>query len=116
MIYYLCGIGINALISIVGIHPKYVVDHQMTIVDCLESSDDTLKKETLELLFKMTNENNIEVILNKLLVFLKSSSDPTFRKDLFMKISMLNEAHAPTQEWFIRTTNTVFEYGNHIMV
>ena len=39
----------------------------MTIVDCLESSDDTLKKETLELLFKMTNENNVEVILNKLI-------------------------------------------------
>ena len=39
----------------------------MTIVDCLESPDDTLKKETLELLFKMTNENNVEVILNKLI-------------------------------------------------
>lgn len=46
----------------------------MTIVDCLESTDDTLKKvlllllyqETLELLFKMTNSSNIEVILNKL--------------------------------------------------
>lgn len=35
----------------------------MTIVDCLESHDDTLKKETLELLFKMTNENNCEIII-----------------------------------------------------
>jgi AP-4 complex subunit epsilon-1 len=68
----------------------------MTIVDCLESPDDTLKKETLELLYKMTNENNIEVILNKLTSFLKSSNDASFRKDLFAKISLLNEKHAPT--------------------
>jgi AP-4 complex subunit epsilon-1 len=44
----------------------------------------------------MTNENNVEVILNKLINFLKSSSDPIFRKDLFGKISQLNEKHAPT--------------------
>jgi AP-4 complex subunit epsilon-1 len=61
----------------------------------------------------MTNENNIEVILNKLIQFLKSSSDASFKKDLFAKISTLNEKHAPTQEWFIRTANTVFEYGNY---
>lgn len=68
----------------------------MTIVDCMESSDDTLKKETLELLFKMTNENNYEVIISKLIHFLKTSDDQTFKRDLFSKISVLNERHAPT--------------------
>ena len=91
------------------------MEHQLTIVDFLESPDDTLKKETLELLFKMTNENNVEVILNKLINFLKQSNDPTFRKDLFGKISQLNEKHAPSQEWFIRTANTVFEYGSEFI-
>jgi AP-4 complex subunit epsilon-1 len=76
-------LGINALIQIVQINPSHVIEHQMTIVDSLESTDDTLKKETLELLFKMTNSNNIEVILNKLISFLKTSTDPSFRKDLF---------------------------------
>ena len=37
------------------------------MVDCLEDPDDTLKKKTLELLFKMTKPNNVEVRL-KLLV------------------------------------------------
>lgn len=68
----------------------------MTIVDCLESNDDTLKKETLELLFKMTNEQNCEVIIQKLIHFLKTSNDSNFKKDLFVKISLLNEKHAPT--------------------
>ena len=31
------------------------------MVDCLEDPDDTLKKKTLELLFKMTKPNNVEV-------------------------------------------------------
>lgn len=55
-----------------------------------------MKKETLELLFRMTNENNFEVIIQKLINFLKTSSDPGFRKDLFTKISLLNERLAPT--------------------
>ena len=33
----------------------------MVVVDCLENNDETLKRETLELLFKMTNANNLEV-------------------------------------------------------
>lgn len=76
-------LGINALTQIVSINQKYVLDHQLTVVDCLESQDDTLKKETLELLFKMTNNNNFEVIIQKLISFLKTSTDPAFRKDLF---------------------------------
>ncbi|CAD8201080.1 unnamed protein product [Paramecium octaurelia] len=107
--------GINALTQIVSISQKYVLEHQMTIVDCLESNDDTLKKETLELLFKMTNEQNCEVIIQKLIHFLKTSSDTNFKKDLFVKISLLNEKHAPTQEWFIKTANTLFEFGSEFI-
>ena len=53
--------GINALILIMQVNPKYAIEHQMVVVDCLESNDETLKRETLELLFKMTNANNLEV-------------------------------------------------------
>lgn len=31
------------------------------MVDCLEDPDDTLKLKTLELLYKMTRANNVEV-------------------------------------------------------
>jgi len=43
----------------------------MTVVECLENQDETLKRKTLELLYKMTNANNVEVIAEKLINFLK---------------------------------------------
>lgn len=105
-------LGINALIPIVQINPKYSLEHQMTVVDCLESHDETLKRETLLLLYKMTNANNVEVICEKLLHYLKMASDPHFKKDLVNKIMQLSERFANSQEWFIETMNTLFEFGS----
>ena len=48
--------GIVGLIQIVKIDPKYTLDYQHMVVDCLEDADDTLKIRTLDLLYKMTNK------------------------------------------------------------
>lgn len=108
-------LGINALIPIVQINPKYSIEHQMTVVDCLESPDETLKRETLLLLFKMTNGNNVEIIVDKLLHYLKMASDPHFKRDLVTKIVQLSERLAPSQEWFIKTMNILFEFGSEFI-
>ncbi len=54
-------IGIDSLARIVHINAKYAAEHQLAVIDCLEDPDDTLKKKTLELLFKMTKPSNVEV-------------------------------------------------------
>lgn len=54
-------VGIDALSRIVRINSDYANEHQIAVIDCLEDPDDTLKRKTLELLFKMTNPNNVEV-------------------------------------------------------
>ena len=62
------------------------------VVDCLEDADDTLKIKTLDLLFKMTNKQNVEPIVDKLLSYLKDAPiESSTRKDLVMKISQLAE-------------------------
>ena len=94
-------LGINALISIVTVNPKFALEHQLTVVDCLESSDQTLQRETLDLLFKMTNSQNVKVIVDKLMNFLKNTNDKHFKKDLVKKISILSERYAPDHKWFI---------------
>lgn len=39
----------------------YPQDHQLAVVDCLRSPDVTLKRKTLQLLYKMAGPSNIEV-------------------------------------------------------
>lgn len=41
--------------------PPSTQDHQLAVVDCLRSPDVTLKRKTLQLLYKMAGPANIEV-------------------------------------------------------
>ena len=86
------------------------------VVDCLEDVDETLKTRTLELLFRMTNKQNVEPIVEKLLNYLKAAPiESTVRKDLVVKINELGEKFAPTKQWYIRTMNKVFEMGGDLI-
>lgn len=86
------------------------------VVDCLEDADDTLKIRTLDLLFKMTNPQNVEPIVDKLLSYLKAAPiESTARKDLVFKINELGEKFAPSRSWYIRTMNKVFEMGGDLI-
>ena len=94
--YNLKYIGITGLASIVRIDPKYTLNYQTLVVDCLEDTDDTLKVKTLDLLFKMTNKQNVEAIVDRLLNYLKEAPiEAGNRKDLVNKISVLGEKFAP---------------------
>jgi len=78
-----------------------VLQHQLIVVDCLESTDETLKKETLELLFRMTNNVNVKFIVDKMIQNLKLSLDSSFKKNLIQKITTLTERYAPDSFWLI---------------
>ena len=108
--------GIMGLIQIVKIDPKYTLDYQNMVVDCLEDADDTLKIRTLDLLFKMTNKQNVEPIVEKLLSYLKAAPvEYSARKDLVVKINELGEKFAPNKNWYVRTMNKVFELGGDLI-
>lgn len=102
-------IGIKGLAAIVKDHPRYAADHQMAVIDCLEDPDETLKKKTLDLLFRMTNAVNVEFIVEKLLSFLSASSDDHFRTDLVGQITQCAERYAPSNAWYVQTVVRVFE-------
>lgn len=107
--------GIRGLSHIYKQYPQLLEDYQLVIVDCLESKDETLKRETLELLYKMTNNKNIEVIVSKMLNTLHSSTDSYFRNTLVLKITALAERYAPSHEWYIDTMCLLFELGSEYL-
>jgi AP-4 complex subunit epsilon-1 len=102
-------IGIKGLAAIVKDHPKYAADHQMAVIDCLEDTDETLKRKTLDLLFKMTNSVNVEFIVDKLLASLATATDDHFRTDLVARITLCAERFAPSNFWFVNTMVKIFE-------
>ncbi len=109
-------IGINGLASIVKIDPKYTLNYQMLVVECLEDSDDTLKIKTLDLLYRMTNKQNVEAIVEKLLSALKEAPfDSSVRKDLVMKITSLGEKYSVSKNWYVKTMNRLFEIGGDLI-
>jgi AP-4 complex subunit epsilon-1 len=64
----------------------------------------------------MTNKQNVEPIVEKLLSYLKGAPiKSTVRKDLVIKINELGEKFAPTKSWYIRTMNKVFELGGDLI-
>jgi AP-4 complex subunit epsilon-1 len=108
-------VGVTGLSLIVQINPKYALDHQMAVLDCLEDPDDTLKRKTLDLLFKMTNGKNVVFIAEKMIEFLRSNTDDYLRQELVERITQLAERFAPSNSWYISTMNQLFELGGQFL-
>lgn len=101
-------LGVTGLSLIVGINPAYANEHQMLVVDCLEDSDDTLRRKTIELLIQMANPNNVHVVVGKTLSQLDKDDDSVFKQQLVEKICSLCERFAPSNEWYLLTLNQVY--------
>ncbi|KAM3609182.1 uncharacterized protein V6R79_010826 [Siganus canaliculatus] len=111
-------LGLKALTYVVQQDPKLALQHQMTIIECLDHPDVIIKRETLELLFRITNAQNVTVIVEKMLEFLRSSKDDYSTIDLVGKVAELAEKYpfrCIYNEWFIETMNTVFSVGGDMM-
>ncbi|EOD28102.1 Adaptor protein complex 4, subunit epsilon, partial [Emiliania huxleyi CCMP1516] len=100
-------LGIKALAGVVQVNQKYALEHQLVVVDCLEDPDETLKRKTLDLLYRMTNAGNVVFVVDKLISHLRETSDDAFRASLTERITQLAERYAPDNSWFIRTMNGV---------
>lgn len=108
-------LGLKALTYVVQEDPKLALQHQMTIIECLDHPDVIIKRETLELLFRITNAQNVTVIVEKMLDFLLVNKDDYTTIDLVGKVAEIAERYAPDNEWFIETMNKVFSLGGDMM-
>lgn len=108
-------LGLKALTYVIRQDLNLVLQHQLTIIECLDHSDPIIKRETLELLYRITNAQNVAVIVQKLLDYLRQSKDEYITINLVGKIAQLAEQYAPSNEWFIQTMNTVFAVGGDMI-
>uniref|UniRef100_A0A8C2ZXX2 AP-4 complex subunit epsilon n=1 Tax=Cyclopterus lumpus TaxID=8103 RepID=A0A8C2ZXX2_CYCLU len=114
-------LGLKALTYVVQQHPKLALQHQMTIIECLDHPDLIIKRETLELLFRITNAQNVSVIVEKMLEFLpflKIMLCCCIIYTLFIVLILFSYeeyTYAPDNEWFIETMSTVFSVGGDMM-
>jgi AP-4 complex subunit epsilon-1 len=109
--------GIDALTRLVHIDPKHAQDHQLAVVDCLRSPDVTLKRKTLQLLYKMAGPTNIEVIAGEVLHYLREAApgDEVARADAVRSLCDLAERFAPDHAWFVETMNELFEVAGEVV-
>ncbi|XP_057253422.1 AP-4 complex subunit epsilon-1 isoform X2 [Pezoporus wallicus] len=107
--------GLKALTYVIQQDPNLALQHQMTIIECLDHPDPIVKRETLELLYRITNGQNVIVIVQKMLDYLKESKEEYAIINLVGKIAELAEKYAPNNEWFIQTMNAVFSVGGDLV-
>ncbi|XP_007933369.1 AP-4 complex subunit epsilon-1 [Orycteropus afer afer] len=108
-------LGLKALTYVIQQDPSLALQHQMTIIECLDHPDPIIKRETLELLYRITNAQNITVIVQKMLEYLHQSKEEYIIINLVGKIAELAEKYAPDNAWFIQTMNAVFSVGGDVI-
>lgn len=108
-------LGVTGLASIVERHPKYAADHQLAVIECLEDKDETLLRKTLDLLYRMTNPVNVVFITDRLLHFLRGSTDPYLKSDLTTKICNIAERYAPNNAWYVSTITELFRIAGDLV-
>ncbi|XP_051000520.1 AP-4 complex subunit epsilon-1 isoform X2 [Acomys russatus] len=108
-------LGLKALTYVIQQDPSLALQHQITIIECLDHPDPIIKRETLELLYRITNAQNVTVIVQKMLEYLHQSKEEYIIINLVGKIAELAEKYAPDNVWFIQTMNAVFSVGGDVM-
>ncbi|GLT81031.1 hypothetical protein SLA2020_524390 [Shorea laevis] len=107
--------GIDALGRLIKTNPEIAEQHQLAVIDCLEDPDDTLKRKTFELLYKMTKSSNVEVIVDRMIDYMISINDNHYKTEIASRCVELAEQFAPSNQWFIQTMNKVFEHAGDLV-
>ncbi|ELK05421.1 AP-4 complex subunit epsilon-1 [Pteropus alecto] len=102
-------LGLKALTYVIQQDPTLALQHQMTIIECLDHPDPIIKRETLELLYRITNAQNVTVIVQKMLEYLHQSKEEYIIINLVGKIAELAEKYP------FFTMNAVFSVGGDVM-
>ncbi|GIX61824.1 AP-4 complex subunit epsilon, putative [Babesia caballi] len=95
--------GISGLSILVGVNMSYAAENQLVVVSCLEDRDETIRRRTLDLLYRMTNTKNVVTIVNCFVAQLRSKCERYWSAELINKTTLLCEKFAPSAVWYVET-------------
>lgn len=80
------------------------VSISLWILTCfsVQDPDDTLKRKTFDLLYKMTKSSNVEVIVDRMIDYMISINDHHYKTEIASRCVELAEQFAPSNQWFIQ--------------
>ena len=96
--------GVDGLSHMVHLDPSHVAAHQLALVDCLRSTDDTLRRKTLNLLYSVASPANIDLIAEEALACLKEESaaaDEVAQRAAAADLCVALRDHAPSAAWYV---------------
>ena len=83
--------------------PNFAVQNfKLNSICMVQDPDDTLKRKTFELLYKMTKSSNVEVIVDRMIDYMISISDDHYKTYIASRCVELAEQFAPSNHWFIQ--------------
>ncbi|XP_071511137.1 AP-4 complex subunit epsilon-1-like [Diadema antillarum] len=106
-------VGLKALSAIHKVYPDCTLQHQLTVVECLEDADLTIRKATLNLLYQMCNKDNITAISEKLLDCLDVTEEDEFSKrEHIHKVIELSHRFHPSLRWYVDNILKILQQGD----
>lgn len=78
----------------------------LNLMYVMQDPDDSLKRKTFELLYKMTMSSNVEVIVDRMIDYMISISDDHYKTYIASRCVELAEQFAPSNHWFIQVRNS----------
>ncbi|XP_071504361.1 AP-4 complex subunit epsilon-1-like [Diadema antillarum] len=109
-------VGLKALSAIHKVYPDCTLQHQLTVVECLEDADLTIRKATLNLLYQMCNKDNITAISEKLLDCLDVAEEDEFSKrEHIHKVIELSHRFHPSLRWYVDNILKILQQGDDVV-
>ena len=107
--------GLKTLKYLAKINQKYISSYQIMIVDCMESQDNSIKREALMLLYSIVNSNNVNIVTEKLIEQLSNPTDKFFHKELVQKIFDICEKLSPNFDFYVSSMNQMMNLANEFI-
>jgi hypothetical protein len=92
---------LQVISQFIRIDKKYLSRFQVSVVECLESMDETVRSLAIDVLFEALQENNFKPIVTQIQTYIKVTSNPDLKHKALNRLLSVLESMAPSPEWYV---------------